>query len=390
MNEAMKEGDMSVVRMFVRVVLVVACGWTAFASQSDIDRWDPAMALKSAVVDTNGVKWIDGRNLPIEGRAFDDTESYYDRLPSNLTAKVNAGVRGMKRHSSGMVFRFSSDSKKLRFRWTPNGKNLAMDHMPATGVSGIDVYRFDTEKGRWLYVKTGRITNAKKGGFLAIDWTPGTACLVNLPLYNGVRSFTLGIDQTAKIEALGPRKSGVDKPVVFYGTSITHGGCCSRPGLAFPSILGRDLDVPIVNLGFSGSGQGELEMSEHLAKIDASCYVLDCVWNMPAELMEARYEKFVRNLRARRPNVPIIIAEGCDVYCNTAQSKGIRGRSKYVKPLYEKLLKEGWKDLHFLPAEEQLGDDFEGTVDGVHPNDLGMMSMARAFGKAVRKALKLR
>ena len=376
-------------RVLASSLVLGLLSFPAVANQDEIARFDPNMAVKSAGI-ANGVKWIDGKCLPIEGRVFTDVEHYYDRLSANVTKNVNGGVRSMKHHTAGMQFRFRTDSRKLTFKWMPYRSNLAMDHMPSTGVSGIDVYRFDTEKGRWLYVKTGRITNAKKGGFLAIDWTPGTACLVNLPLYNGVRSFTLGIDQTAKIEALGPRKSGVDKPVVFYGTSITHGGCCSRPGLAFPSILGRDLDVPIVNLGFSGSGQGELEMSEHLAKIDASCYVLDCVWNMPAELMEARYEKFVRNLRARRPNVPIIIAEGCDVYCNTAQSKGIRGRSKYVKPLYEKLLKEGWKDLHFLPAEEQLGDDFEGTVDGVHPNDLGMMSMARAFGKAVRKALKLR
>ena len=149
---------------------------------------------------------------------------------------------------------------------------------PATGVSGIDVYRFDAEKGKWIYVKTGRIWDAKKGGSQSVDWVPGTPCIVNLPLYNGIKSFRLGIDPTAKIEALGPRKSGIDRPVVFYGTSITHGGCCSRPGLAFPSIMGRDLDVPIVNLGFSGSGRGELEMSEHLAAIDASCYGLDCVW----------------------------------------------------------------------------------------------------------------
>ena len=392
MNEAMKEGDMSVVRMFVRVVLVVACGWTAFASQSDIDRWDPAMALKSAVVDTNGVKWIDGRNLPIEGRAFDDTESYYDRLPSNLTAKVNAGVRGMKRHSSGMVFRFSSDSKKLRFRWTPNGKNLAMDHMPATGVSGIDVYRFDAKKSKWLYAATGRIRDAEKGGALDIGWTPGTPCLVNLPLYNGIREFKLGIDKDATVRALPPRKSGIDKPVVFYGTSITHGGCCSRPGLSFVNWVGRELDVPVVGLGFSGSGWMELEMSEHLAKIDASCYVLDCLWNMgtwekqrPGRSVEKNYEPFVRNLRKKHPGVPIVMAEHCDVFGNRRN-----GSDRLMRKIYEKLIAEGWTDLVYLPNDEMYTGDYEGTVDGCHPNDLGMQSMKNAFGKAVRQALKLK
>ena len=38
--------------------------------------------------------------------------------------------------------------------------------------------------------------------------------------------------------------------------------------------------MPVVNLGFAGSGRMEMEMVEHLARIDASCYVLDCLWNM--------------------------------------------------------------------------------------------------------------
>ena len=370
--------------------VVVTSALAAVAQQSEIGKWDPAMAQKSAVVDTNGVKWIDGRFLPIEGRAFNDVDHYYDRLPKNVTTNVNEGVREMKHHTAGMQFRFSTDSKALHFRWMPWSEGLEMDHMPSTGMSGIDVYRFDAAKGKWLFYKTGRIWQPKKGGSLDVGWTPGTPCLVNLPLYNGIKSFSLGIDKDATVTALPPRKSGVSKPVVFYGTSITHGGCASRPGLAFPSIMGRDLDVPIVNLGFSGSGKGELEMSEHMAAIDASCYVVDCVRNMSKELMAERYEKFVRHLRALRPDVPIVIAEGCDVYCATEQSKYVVERNaQYVKPTYEKLKAEGWRKLYFLPSEGQHADDFEGTVDGTHPNDWGMMHMARAYGRVVREALGL-
>ena len=362
----------------------------AAAQQNEVGKWDPAMAQKNAVVDTNGVKWIDGKFLPIEGRMFDDVDHYYDRLPRNVTTNVNGGVRSMKHHTSGMQFRFSTDSKTLKFRWIPYSGGLDLDHMPATGVSGIDVYRFDAGRGRWLYVSTGRIWDAKKGGSLNITWKPGTPCLVNLPLYNGIKSFTLGIDEGASVQALPPRKSGVSKPVVFYGTSITHGGCCSRPGMAFPSIMGRDLDVPIVNLGFSGSGRGELEMSEHLAAIDASCYVLDYVWNMNDMLMEERYEKFVRNLRARRPGVPIVLAEGCDVFCGADYTPSPRKRNRYVKQVFDQLVKEGWKDIYFLPSLGQHTDDFEGTVDGVHLNDWGMMHVAKAFGRVVKQALKLK
>jgi hypothetical protein len=356
----------------------------------DIAKYDRNMAVEGIVV-TNGIKWIDGKLLPIEGRAFNDVEHYYDRLPAGVTTNVNAGVRGMKHHTSGMQFRFTTDSKKLSFRWKPYNSGLSMDHMPSTGVSGIDIYRFDAGRGRWLFVKTGRITDAK-GAQVQIPWTPGTPCLVNLPLYNGVREFSLGVEPDAAVSALGPRKSGIDKPVVFYGTSITHGGCCSRPGLSFVNIIGRDLDVPVVNLGFSGSGAMEFEMSEHIARIDASCYVLDCLWNMGSTAaggrrgrnVEENYEPFIRNLRAKRPDVPIVMAESCDVYC-----AGKNANDKYVRRLYDRLVAEGWKNLVYLPKDDMYTGDLEGTVDGVHPNDWGMMSLARAFGGAVRKALGL-
>ena len=368
------------------VALVSAVVFAARADQADIAKYDKNMAVEGIVV-TNGLKWIDGRLLPIEGRAFDDTEHYYDRLPAGVTTNVNGGVRSMKHHTSGMSFRFTTDSRKLVFKWVPYNSGLSMDHMPSTGVSGIDVYRYDAAKRKWLYMRTGRITSAN-GGSLEMGWPPGMPCMVNLPLYNGVKSFSLGIETNASVSALGPRKSGIDKPVVFYGTSITHGGCCSRPGLSFVNIIGRDLDVPVVNLGFSGSGLMEFEMSEHLARIDASCYVLDCLWNMDIRgtprSVEANYEPFIRNLRAKRPDVPIVMAEQCDVYCG-----GPNPKDKYIKALYDKLVAEGWKNLVYLPKDGMYTGDFEGTVDGCHPNDWGMMSLARAFGGAVRKALGL-
>ena len=380
-----------IVKTMITTAVFAAVVFVASAEEDSVSKFDPRMALANATV-TNGVKWIDGRFLPIEGRAFDDVDHNYDRLPSGISTNVNAGVRAMKHHTSGMMFRFRTDSKRLTFRWKPYTSDLAMDHMPSTSVSGIDVYRYDTRRGKWLYVNTGRIRDADAGGTLVVPWRAGDACLVNLPLYNGLKSFELGIDPEAKIEALGPRASGIDKPVVFYGTSITHGGCCSRPGLAFVNMIGRDLDVPVVGLGFSGSGVMEYELSDVIARIDASCYVLDCLWNMSSDpkaenprSVERNYEPFIRNLRAKRPEVPIVMAGRCDVFCGP-----VVAQEKFVKALYDKLIAEGWKKLYFLPKDGMLGDDFEGTVDGVHPNDLGMRHMADAYGALVRQALQLR
>ena len=366
----------------MRIVFLSAamCAAVSFAAENDIAKWDPRMAVEKASVDTNGVKWIDGKYLPIEGRMFDNVDEYYDRLPSTVTTNVNGGVRSMKHHTSGLQFRFSTDSKSLDIRWT-NRNPGGMDHMAMTGSAGIDVYR-RAPGGKWRYYMTGRVWGNEHS--LKCGWKPGDECIINLPLYNGIKEFRLGIDKNASVKALGPRASGVNKPVVFYGTSITHGGCCSRPGLAFVNIVGRDLDVPVVNLGFSGCGRMELEMSEHLAAIDASCYVLDCIWNMNLNMVKERYEPFIRNLRRLRPNVPIVMAEKCDVRCGMPCDM-----DEFIRGLYVKLRAEGWKNLVYLPKDGMYCGDEEGTVDGCHPNDIGMQSMAKAFGAAVRNALGL-
>ena len=387
-----------------RPLLFALClfSFVASAAENEIAKWDPRMADASAVI-TNGVKWLDGRTLPLEGRAFANGERFYDRLPSNVTAKVNGGVRYLKHHSAGMLFRFKTDSNVVNIRWKPFCENLSMAHMNANGTSGIDVYRWDAAGKSWRFVTTGFVTLPKYDGAkkcwryesgetkpyfsASVPWKPGETCLVNLPLYNGIDDIQIGVSPKATIEAPEPWASGVTKPVVFYGTSITQGGCCTRPGMNFVSIVGRQLNVPTVNLGFSGSGWMEFEMSEHLAAVDASCYVLDCLWNMNmgANAFSNRYEEFIRNLRAKRPDVPIVMAEQCDVFCGPKGDK-----NNAVRALYEKLIAEGWKNLVYLPKEGMYPDDLEGTVDGCHPNDYGMMHLAKAFGKAVKDALKLR
>ena len=326
--------------------------------------------------------WFDGQALPLEGRAFSDTESYYDRLPARAKATVPPSVWGLSHHSAGMALRFVSDAGAFKVRWAVRNKDLAMPHMPATGVSGVDVYR-RTPEG-WRFVKNGRpaaVTNT-----VDVSVAPNTECLVYLPLYNGTAMIEVGVPKGKTLTAPPPRASGVTKPVVFYGTSITHGGCASRPGLAFTAVAGRMIDAPVVNLGFSGSGKMEMALCDLLAEIDASVYVLDCLWNMPDALVSERAEPFIRALREKRPDTPILLAEDCNVFGQAPTPK-----ARILLSIYEKLRAEDaakWSKLHYLEAKEMLGHDGEGTVDGCHPNDLGMMRQGTVYGQALQKILR--
>ena len=324
--------------------------------------------------------WYDCKNLVVEGKGWTDTKSFYDRLPAKAEGKVTPSVWGLSHHSAGMCVPFTTNAPSIQVRWTLlAGGNLSMPHMPATGVSGVDLYSKD-QSGRWYFVANGRpaaVTNTAK-----FSPPAGQPCLLYLPLYNGVTSVEIGIPQGSSLSGADPAVSKQRKPIVIYGTSITHGGCASRPGMAFPAIMGRKLDTPVINLGFSGSGKMEPAMAELLAELDPSVYVLDCLWNMSADLVSTRIEPFVKTLRAARPDTPIVLAEDCSVRNVCPTEKG-----RILRTIHQKLTAEGVKNLHFLSNEGMLGDDTEATVDGCHPNDLGMMRQADVFAKALAPLL---
>ena len=263
-----------------------------------------------------------------------------------------------------------------------------MPHMPATGVSGVDLYvRIDGPVGpTWRWVANGRPTAIENERTLMSGLpVAGREWLLYLPLYNGVESIEIGVAADASIEPAADR----DRPIVFYGTSITHGACASRPGMAHVAILGRRLDVPVVNLGFSGSGTLDPEMADLMAEIDASVYVLDCLPNLDGKKVSARAVPFVRRLRALRPGVPIVLVEDrtyADAIFNPSKERRNRENRAALRTAHAALVAEGVERLFYLEGDELLGSDGEGTVDSSHPNDLGFVRQADAFEPVLRSA----
>ena len=216
--------------------------------------------------------------------------------------------------------------------------------------------------------------------------------LLYLPLYNGVHKVEIGLPPTAEF-APAPHYPQGTKPIVFYGTSITQGGVASRPGMAYPSILGRVLGAPIVNLGFSGNGQAEPEMAALLAELDPSVYVLDPLPNLsPAQVTE-RMPALVRALRRAHPQTPIVLVESIlyvdGPYVEEGRGRRCRESNAALLALYERLKADGDDRILYIKAQDLLGDDGEDTVDGTHPTDLGFFRMAKGMEPTLRTALRL-
>jgi lysophospholipase L1-like esterase len=365
-------------------LLLLLFSSTVFAQEPQIKWWNPA---------ENDFKVIEGQAWP------DEVRSFYDRLPAAAEDVVRKRVWDLSRNSSGLIIRFKSDAPEILVRYKVKG-NIAMPHMPATGVSGVDLYSKSPD-GQWMWNKA-RYSFGDTTSYNYLNIKPnekyhkrGKEYQLYLPLYNSVDWLEIGTPDGSLFEPLPLRQ---EKPIVVYGTSIAQGACASRPGMAWTSILQRKLDRPMVNLAFSGNGRLEPEMIDYLSDIDAKLYILDCLPNLgPTKdrSLENVYERIissVRTLKSKRPSVPILLTEHggySDGATNMARQETFTSLNDIMRKAFLQLEKEGIQGLHILPIGE-IGLSIDSFVDGTHPSDLGMIEYARAYENKVRYILNER
>lgn len=355
----------------------------------------------SIAQEDRGISWwnpADSDSWGVEGQAWPGQGgSTYYRLPKQAEGIVRAAVWNLSKHSAGLSLRFRSDAKSISVRYRVKG-NHAMPHMPATGVSGVDLYA-KTSDGDWQWYR-GKYTFADTIQYRYSNIDPkeqyhdrGREYQLYLPLYNEVEWLEIGIPKDAVLEPLPTR---LEKPVVVYGTSIAQGACASRPGMAWTSILSRKLDRPLINLAFSGNGRLEKEVIDFIAEIEAKIYVLDCLPNLVAtknrslEDVRKLIISSINQIRTKRPDTPILLVEH-DGYSDGAvdaeRLKNYTDLNRIAKEAFGQLETDGVRDIHLLTKEE-LSLSMESFVDGTHPTDLGMTEYAVAYEKEIRKIIK--
>ena len=344
--------------------------------------------FKLASVTRTDITWYDAEELWLYGVFYDTERGFYTRMPHEIAKSVSAGVEYLAENPAGGRVRFQTDSSFVAIKCVaPPPAITANGSTPLTSAFSIyagDLYcgmaspsieqREDIKDGLIFYDGIRNLPDGEK------------QVTVFFPLYNKVKKVYIGVQEGAKI--LPPKPYTYQRPVVFYGSSITQGGCAWRAGNDYISMLSRWLDCDILNLGFSGSARGEREMIEYLATLDASVFVMDYDHNAPTvEHLEKTHYPLYEALRKAHPDMPIIMMSKPDV---DLDPEGNALRRKVIERTYRKARRNGDKNIYFINGATLFGkhDRSACTVDGCHPTDLGFYRMAKRLKPLLEKLLK--
>ena len=166
-----------------------------------------------------------------------------------------------------------------------------------------------------------------------------------------------------------------------YGSLITQGGCASRPGMSYQSIVSRKFNCDYINLGFSGNAKAEDEITDYIKNLEMSVFVLDYDHNAPTvEHLKNTHEKMFKAVRNAHPDIPVIMMSRPKHFLTEEEKE----RRKVVETTYNNAVASGDKNVYFIDGSlltELCKDD--GTVDNCHQTDFGFVSMANAVSRVM-------
>ncbi len=339
---------------------------------------------KNFKVETNikkeGLTFIDAEQSPFKIYGLMREGDRFCRLPKAVAEKTNKQVDILYDNTTGGRLRFMTDSPYIAIKAIMQNITRA-SHFPLTGIAGFDLY---VDGG---YVKTYVPPFNIEDGFESAIDLPGEGMqeiLIHFPSYAGVQKLYIGLKEGSRIEEAPAYR--FEKPVVYYGSSITQGGCCSRPGNTYQNIISRELDLDQINLGFSSGALGEDPIIEHIIGLEMQAFVYDYDHNAPNEAhLEATHERMFQKIRAAHPKLPIIIVTAPRAWMNDTWKR----RQAIIRKTYENALAAGDQNVYFIPGDTLFPPMVRqmATVDNTHPNDAGFAGMAAVIGAKLKEIL---
>lgn len=325
-------------------------------------------------------KYISLEDFPLYGTLAPEATKKYSRLPDELKDSIRSDLWSLGLHSAGLSIRFASDASEIRLKWKSLNK-FNMNHMTPTGIRGLDLYVMQPDS-TWTTLGSARpsLSNKQSVSLIVKDMKPEMReYMLFLSLYDGVDSIYVGVDSAATV-TMPAAALPLRRPVVMYGTSILQGACASRPGMAHTNILQRLLNREVVNLGFSGNARLDPEIAGLMATADASVYVIDCLPNCTAQILEEKLIPFYNTLRAKRPETPIVFVESPMFPVSrfsTEVDSTLTHKNATLRRLYDSIAASD-PNVRYFEASEVLVNP-EATVDNYHFTDTGFSDFAHAM-----------
>lgn len=307
----------------------------------------------------------------------------FRRLPESVSAAASSGVHFLHANTAGGRVRFRTNSPYVAI--SAKMENIyKMPHFALTGSAGFDLYSDDGIINR--YIGTFKPPYNIEDGYQGVVELGSNAfqdITIHFPLYSDVTELMIGIEETSSLVTPTPYQNL--KPIVYYGSSITQGGCASRPGNAYQNIITRVNRIDHINLGFAGSAKAEDAMIDYIKDLEMSLFVYDYDHNAPTpEYLAGTHEKMFRAIRAQQPDLPIIMLSRPKIYLDENDRK----RLAIIQATYQNALAAGDRNVYFIQGSDLMSEtDNDGTVDGTHPNDYGFHSMSRVIGTYISKIL---
>ena len=353
-----------------------------FDLKKDISELDPNFAVKPAI-EKSGMSFYSIDDEPFRIYGVFKENGCYRRMPESTARLVSDGVYSLSANAAGGRVRFKTDSEHISVIVKMNSIGK-MPHFPLTGSAGLDFYVNCGGEERYAgtFVPPFDITD----GFEATAVLSGgqmREITIFLPTYSTLSQLLIGIDSGCCLEKADGYR--IPKPVVYYGSSITQGGCSSRPGNAYQSIISRRLSCDFINLGFSGNAKGEQVMADYIAGLDMSAFVYDYDHNAPtAEHLQKTHEQMFKTVRHAHPETPVILLPRPKYYLTDDEKR----RFEIVKATYDNAVATGDANVYLIDGKTLMADAIDnGTVDNCHPNDWGFACMAKAVGDVLEKVL---
>jgi hypothetical protein len=348
----------------------------------NIDKIDTNLAAEQ--VEEDGLVYRNALTAPFSVHGLmapTEDAPFFHRIPRELAEQVNPGVAHLYRNSAGGRVRFRTDSSRIAVRV----KVLEFSSNPKFSVlftAGMDLYL----DGQFKKILPPPVDlQDSYTAIVEFGQKQMHDVLIHFPAYGSVIDLEVGLDADARLEESTPY--GITTPVVFYGSSITHGAAAGRPGNAYPSFISQKYNLDYVNLGFAGKALGETVMANYIASLDMCAFVCDFDHNANTveRLLTAHYRLY-EIVRRSHPDIPYIIVTRPDYYPDEEKHSKLWA---VIRDTYDRAIAAGDENVYFVDGRHLFDGEFYDscTSDGIHPNDLGFYRMAEKIGPVVAKDL---